>query len=45
MSPIVYAFGWIALALLLATSAVLLPPLLVAGAWLTGWISNHHGHA
>ena len=44
--PTIYcAFGSAAVALIAATSAIMLLPLLVAGSWLARWILEHRTHA
>jgi hypothetical protein len=45
MSVVAYVLGWMLLAVLVACSAVVLPPLLVAGSWFAGWLEEHHRHA
>ena len=42
MSYIAYFTAWVIVALMVATSAVVLPLLLVGSSWLAGWWSIHH---
>ena len=42
MGTLTYVIGWILLAMLIASTALVLPPLLVAGSWFAGWLDEHH---